>query len=215
MTVAIVALGSYLVFGNELSVGALVAFQMLASRVAAPLVQAVALIHEYQETLLSVRMLGVVMNEQPEGLRAGRGLRHPIRGDIEFDSVTFNYPGVPAPALNAVNFSIRAGTVFGVVGRSGSGKSTLTRLVRGMYSAQAGAVRIDGHDVREHDLAHLRVSIGVVLQDNFLFRGTVQENIGITRPDATFEQSSARTSHARRPTARPMSRTRARRRVKR
>jgi len=78
--------------------------------------------------------------------------------------------------------------VFGIVGKSGSGKTTVTRLIQGLYQMQRGLVRIDGFDSRELDLVHLRRSIGVVLQDNFLFHGTVRENIAAARPDATFEE---------------------------
>jgi len=91
-------------------------------------------------------------------------------------------------ALDNVSFAINAGSVFGVVGRSGSGKTTVTRLLQGLYPIQQGIIRIGGHDVREIDLVHLRKNVGVVLQDNFLFRGTVRENIAAARPDATFEQ---------------------------
>src|SRR5262249_45021356 len=75
-----------------------------------------------------------------------------------------------------------------IVGRSGSGKTTLTRLIRAMYPIQLGSVRIDGHDIRELDLPHLRSQVGVVMQQCFLFRGTVRENIAATKPDATLEE---------------------------
>jgi subfamily B ATP-binding cassette protein HlyB/CyaB len=90
-------------------------------------------------------------------------------------------------ALDRADFNVPAGTVVGIVGRSGSGKTTLTRLIQGMYPVQEGIVRFDGIDAREIDLSHLRRQIGVVLQDNFLFRGSVRENISAARPDASFE----------------------------
>jgi subfamily B ATP-binding cassette protein HlyB/CyaB len=87
-----------------------------------------------------------------------------------------------------VSFTIPPGSVIGVVGRSGSGKTTLARLVQGLYPIQEGAVRFDGLNVRDIDVVHLRRNIGVVLQETFLFHGTVRENIAITKPDATFEE---------------------------
>jgi ATP-binding cassette subfamily B protein len=78
--------------------------------------------------------------------------------------------------------------VFGIVGRSGSGKTTLTRLISGLYPIQQGLLRIDGFDAREIDLVHLRTNLGLVLQENFLFRGTVRENIACVKRDATFEE---------------------------
>jgi ATP-binding cassette subfamily B protein len=133
-------------------------------------------------------MLGEVMNQRVE--RDGRrdGLRPAVIGEIEFRNVSFRYrPDAPL-ALDDVSFSIPAGSIFGVVGRSGSGKTTVTRLIQGLYPVQQGLIRIGGHDVRELDLVHLRRSVGVVLQDNFLFRGTVRENIAAAKPDASFEQ---------------------------
>jgi subfamily B ATP-binding cassette protein HlyB/CyaB len=187
MNVAIIGFGALAVFDGSLTIGALIAFNMLASRVSGPLVQIVATIHEYQDVALSVRMLGEVMNAQPERDRALRGLQPPLRGNVEFDGVTFRYAPDAAPALDDVSFTIPMGSIFGVVGRSGSGKTTLTRLVQGLYPFQLGVLRIDGYDLRELDLAHLRQHIGVVLQDSFLFRGTIRENIGAAKPDASFE----------------------------
>ncbi|HWK68788.1 MAG TPA: peptidase domain-containing ABC transporter [Rhizobiaceae bacterium] len=188
MSVAIVGLGALDVFDGAMTIGALVAFNMLAGRVSGPLVQIVTMVHEYQEVALSVRMLGEVMNERPEQHGRARGLRPELRGHIEFDKVSFRYaPDVP-PALDDVSFTVPAGSVFGLVGKSGSGKTTVTRLVQGLYPIQQGLIRIDGHDSREVDLVHLRKSIGVVLQDSFLFRGTVRENIAAAKPDASLEE---------------------------
>ncbi|PWR17614.1 peptidase domain-containing ABC transporter [Zavarzinia compransoris] len=187
MQVAIIAIGALLVFDGGMSVGALVAFQMLAGRVLGPLSQLTGLISEFQETLLSVRMLGEVMNAPPERRAGQSGARPPMRGHIEFDAVTFRYPGVLRPALDRVSLSLPAGAVVGIVGRSGSGKTTLTRLIQGFHAAEEGVLRIDGVDVRAIDLAHLRQNIGTVLQENFLFRGTVRDNIAMTRPEAPVE----------------------------
>lgn len=188
MAVAIIGLGALQVFDGTMSVGALIAFNMLAGRVSGPLVQIVTMVHEYQEVALSVRMLGVVMNEKVE--RSGRteGLRPDLAGGIDFENVAFRYRQDGGYALNDISFSVPGGSVMGVVGRSGSGKSTVTRLIQGLYPVQQGLIRIGGHDVRELDLNHLRRSVGVVLQDNFLFRGTVRDNIAAAKPDATFEQ---------------------------
>lgn len=188
MMVSLIAIGAYAVFDQNLTLGALIAFQMLAGRVVSPLVQMVSLVHEYQETAISVRMLGEILNRPAEGTRASGGLEPKILGRIEFEDITFRYAPNAPPALQHLTFNIPAGKVVGIVGRSGSGKSTLTRLIQGLYPIQEGIIRIDGVDIREFDLAHLRNNIGVVLQDNFLFRGTIQENISITKPHASFEE---------------------------
>ncbi len=187
MTIAVVGLGAAQVIDKEMTVGTLIAFQMLAGRVTGPLVQIVGLVHEIQETGLSVKMLGEVMNHPPERLSSG-GLRPPVQGGITFEDVTFRYPGSSLAALDRISLSIAPGQVIGVVGRSGSGKSTLTKLIQSLYPVQEGLIRFDGVDLREIDLAYLRRNIGVVLQENFMFRGTIRENIAMTKPDASFEQ---------------------------
>ncbi|MDI1278992.1 peptidase domain-containing ABC transporter [Methylobacter sp.] len=188
LPVTIIVIGAQDVFDQTLSVGALIAFQMLSGRVSAPLLAIVGLINEYEQTALSVRMLGEVMNRPPEGRMGAGGLRPQFVGEIAFQDVTFRYPGASATALDRATFTIPAGAIVGVVGRSGSGKTTLTKLIQGLYSVQEGIVRFDGTDAREIDLAHLRRQIGVVLQENFLFRGTVRDNISMAKPDASFEE---------------------------
>ncbi|HMP78261.1 MAG TPA: peptidase domain-containing ABC transporter [Pirellulaceae bacterium] len=187
LTVAIIWFGTSLVFSGELTVGALIAFQMIAGRVTSPLVQLVSLVHSYQEAALSVRMLGSVMN-RPREPGVGHGLRPDIQGRIEFEDVSFQYTPTTSPALDRVSLKIPAGAVIGVVGRSGSGKTTLTRLIQGMYQPQSGVLRVDGFDIRELDVTFLRQNLGVVLQENFLFRGTVRENIAMAKPNTTFQE---------------------------
>ncbi|SFV13466.1 peptidase domain-containing ABC transporter [Pseudoduganella namucuonensis] len=196
MPVTIIVLGAQEVFDNALSVGALIAFQMLSSRVTQPLISVVGLVNEYQETALSVKMLGEVMNRAPEGRAGAGGLRPVLNGEIKFEDVTFRYPGSTVSALDRTNFTITPGTVVGIVGRSGSGKTTLTKVVQGLYGVQEGIIRFDGIDAREIELSHLRRQIGVVLQENFLFRGTVRENLIVTKPDATFEEIAEATAAA-------------------
>lgn len=188
MPVTIIVIGAQGVFDQTMSVGVLIAFQMISGRVVNPLLQIVSLINEYQQTALSVRMLGEVMNRPSEGRGAAGGLRPLLKGDIAFDDVTFRYPGSSVTALDRAKFAIKAGSVVGIVGRSGSGKTTLTKLIQGLYPVQEGIIRFDGIDAREIDLSHLRKQIGVVLQENFLFRGTVRENLLVTKPDATLEE---------------------------
>ena len=186
MTITVIWLGAWMVFEHQLSVGALIAFQMLAGRVTGPLVKLVGLIHEYQQIALSVKMLGVVMNTPQEP--QGGGVRNPLRGAIEFEHITFQYrPDLPA-VIRDFSLSVKPGTTLGIVGRSGSGKTTITKLLQGLYPVMQGLIKIDGIDLREIDKSHLRSSIGVVLQENYFFSGTVRENISLTKRSASLEE---------------------------
>jgi ATP-binding cassette subfamily B protein len=184
MQISILGFGAVAVFDGALSIGALVAFTMLSGRVTGPLVQIVALINEYQEAALSVRMLGRVMNTAPERSGQARLARPAITGALAFDQVSFRYPGAAMPALDRISFRVDPGQIIGVVGRSGSGKTTVTRLIQAIHTPQAGLIRLGEMDLRHIELTHLRRGIGVVLQENLLFRGTIRENIAAARPDA-------------------------------
>ncbi|WP_240757169.1 peptidase domain-containing ABC transporter [Roseicella aquatilis] len=188
MQISVLGIGAVAVFDGTLSIGALVAFTMLSGRVTGPLVQMVGLINEYQDAALSVKMLGVIMNTAPERSAGIRQARPPLTGRLEFDQVTFRYPGAAMPALDQVSFRVEEGQVIGVVGRSGSGKTTVTRLIQAIHQPQDGLIRLDGVDIRHVDLTYLRRGIGVVLQDNLLFRGTIRDNIAAARPDASLDE---------------------------
>ncbi|MDD7752232.1 MAG: peptidase domain-containing ABC transporter [bacterium] len=186
MFVAVIWFGAKSVFDGTLSVGALIAFQMLSGRVTAPLVRIVGLVHEYQQTALSVKMLGVVMN--CPGEQVGGSLHHQLRGEISIENVSFQYTHDGPRVIKDCNLHIAPGTTVGLVGRSGSGKTTLTKLVQGLYPLQAGIIKFDGIDIREIDRSSLRSNIGIVLQDNYFFYGTVRENLTLTKKEASMEE---------------------------
>ncbi len=167
--------------------GTLFAFVMLSQRVAAPLMQMSQLIQQYDEARTAIGMVGSLVNQAPEEGRSGHGVRTELQGHVEFAKVRFQYRGALRPALNDISFEIPLGTTLGVMGRSGSGKTTITRLIQRLHSDYLGLIKIDGVDVRQYDLTHLRSSLGVVLQENFLFSGTIRQNITIAKPDASFE----------------------------
>lgn len=186
MFIAIIWIGAYLVFEHTITVGALIAFQMLSGRVTGPLVHIVGLVHEYQQTLLSVRMLGVVMNAPPE--QVGGSLHHQLHGELSIEDVSFRYSPDTPMVIKNFSLQIPPGMTIGLVGRSGSGKTTLTKLIQGLYPLQTGIIKYDGIDIREIDRSSLRSSIGIVLQDNYFFQGTVRENLALTKKDATMEE---------------------------
>ena len=190
MTSGVFALAVYLAVTSkdQVYVGALVAFIMLTSRVAAPLIQLAHLVQQYDEAQFAVETIAALVNQPPEEGRGRPGVRTPLIGRIEFNGVRFRYPQTSQPALDDVSFTIPDGTIFGIMGRSGSGKTTVTRLLQRLHSNYDGLIKIDGTDLREIDIDHLRSSLGVVLQDNFLFSGTIRETIAAARSSASFEE---------------------------
>jgi subfamily B ATP-binding cassette protein HlyB/CyaB len=191
MWIGIVMIGAYMALSDEtgLAAGSLFAFMMLSQRVSAPLVGLARLMEEWEEVGGAMGQAADVLNRPLEIDNASTGVRPKFSGAVTFDEVTFTYPGTKVPALSKISFSIPAGTMLGLVGRSGSGKSTVTRLLQGINREYSGFVKIDGADLRSINLRHLRSSFGVVLQENFLFRGSIRENILAGRPGLTLDDA--------------------------
>jgi len=150
------------------------------------------LLTQLDEARLAIGFIARVVNQPAEKGRLGFGLRTALVGRIEFHEVTFRYTGTSLPALDRVSFIIPEGSVFGIVGRSGSGKTTVTRLLQLLHADFNGLIKIDGNDVRQIDLDHLRSSLGVVLQENFLFSGSLRDTIAAAKIDASLRKSSRR-----------------------
>lgn len=186
MHLTIIWFGAQLVLTEQMTIGALVAFNIMANRATAPLVQIVSIISKFQETGLSLRMLAGVLNERPERHRRG-GITPSLSGQLSVERLCFSYGRNLPPVLDDVSFEIPAGARVGIVGPSGSGKSTLAKLLQGLCQPQSGYVRFDGYSVGEFDLAYLRSALGVVQQESFLFKGTVSDNIAIGYPQASRE----------------------------
>jgi subfamily B ATP-binding cassette protein HlyB/CyaB len=185
----VMLLGAYLavVSKNDTEIGSLMAFTMISMRVASPLISFAKLMQDFEDVRATMGEAQAVLNNPPEVRGIDRGLRPVFAGAIEFDGVSFTYNGTMRPALDDVNFSVPPGTMLGLVGRSGSGKSTITRLLQGISRDYSGFVKIDGVELRSINLRHLRRNFGVVLQENFLFRGSIRDNIIGGRPGLTME----------------------------
>ena len=172
----------------EITVGDLIAFQMLAGQLIAPIMRLVNMWQYFQQTRVSMERLGDIMNEETEpAFNPGRTTLPSIKGSIDIDRMSFRYSEEGDRVLDQIRLSIPAGTKVGIVGRSGSGKSTLTKLIQRLYTPETGRILIDGVDIAQVEPAWLRRQIGVVLQDSMLFSGTIEENIRIACPNATHE----------------------------
>lgn len=182
--------GALLVLQGKLTLGQLIAFRIIAGYVTNPLLRLIQLWQNFQETALSLERLGDILDTPREVEEADRhNIPMPtIKGAIKYENVAFRFPNSPTRQLENVCLDLPAGTFVGVVGQSGAGKSTLTKVVPRLYDLEAGRVLIDGYDIGKVELYSLRQQIGMVLQDTLLFDTTVQENIGLTNPDATPEE---------------------------
>ncbi|MDF5725184.1 MAG: type I secretion system permease/ATPase [Rhizonema sp. PD37] len=187
-TLLILWFGAKLTIEHKLTIGQLVAFQMLSARVTGPLLRLVQLWQNLQQVLLSVDRIGDILNVSPEA-EPGTGLvLPPLKGQVIFEQVFFRYRANTEPILRGISFTAQPGQFVGIVGRSGSGKSTLSKLLQRLYQIESGRILIDGFDIKSADLASLRQQIAVVLQEDFLFNGTILENITLGDPDITSQQ---------------------------
>ncbi|NBI12836.1 type I secretion system permease/ATPase, partial [[Haemophilus] felis] len=180
-------LGAHLVISGDLTVGQLIAFNMLASQVAAPVIRLAQLWQDFQQVGISVSRLGDILNTPTENPQ-NKLVPPEIKGDISFKEVSFRYRPEGKNVLNHISLSIKAGEIIGIVGRSGSGKSTLTKLIQRMYVPSQGNVFIDGNDISLVDPSWLRRQIGVVLQDNILLNRSIRDNIALTNPAMPIER---------------------------
>ena len=186
VTLAVLWLGAGQVMAGNLTVGQLVAFNMLAGQVTQPVLRLVNLWRTFQEAQLSIDRLGDLLNTPAEpAFNLNRTTLSKVRGDIEFDQVVFHYQTDGPDVLKKVSFRIGAGQRVGIVGPSGSGKSTLMKLVQRLYVPESGRVLVDGIDTSQVEPSWLRQQIGFVLQESFLFNGTIAENIAMPLAGAT------------------------------
>jgi subfamily B ATP-binding cassette protein HlyB/CyaB len=185
----ILVFGAKLVIDGRLSIGQLVAFRMLSGRVSGPVLRLVQLWQEYQQANLSVKRIGDIFNTPTEIKSENMISSVPrIQGRIRFDNVRFRYRIDGSDVLHGISFEMKENMIYGLVGRSGSGKSTISKLIQRLYIPQAGKITIDGMDVALLPPALLRGQIGVVLQENFMFNGTVADNISIHCKECSIEK---------------------------
>jgi subfamily B ATP-binding cassette protein HlyB/CyaB len=188
-TVAILWIGAYQVMNGNLSIGQLIAFNMLAGRVTGPMLRVVQLWQDLQQAGISVQRLGDILNVPPEpSYQPTKTTLPSLTGHVVFDQVTFRYRMDGREILKKVSFDVAAGKTVGIVGRSGSGKSTIAKLIQRLYVQEAGRILVDNVDLAQMDPAWLRRQIGVVLQENFLFNRSVRDNIALADPGIPMER---------------------------
>ena len=183
VTAAILYVGAKLVIGGSLTIGELVAFNMLAGRVSGPVLRLAQMWQDFHQARLSVARLGDILNTPVEPtFSPSRSALPAMRGEIAFGHVAFRYRIDGPQVLHDVSFSIPAGQVVGIVGPSGSGKSTLAKLIQRLYVPESGRVSVDGADLAMVDSTWLRRQMGIVLQENILFNCSIRDNIALAEP---------------------------------
>ena len=187
MTIAILYFGVKLVIENKLTIGQLIAFQMFSNQFSAPILRLVNLWNEFQQCLLGIDRLGDILNT-PVEVQSSKSITLPqLHGAVKFDNISFKYSPNTPYVINNFKYNIAPGMSVGIVGRSGSGKSTITKLIQRLYIPNEGTIYIDCVDIRQMNPTWLRYNIGVVLQENYLFAGSIRENISLPKPDAPIE----------------------------
>jgi ABC-type multidrug transport system fused ATPase/permease subunit len=184
----IMFLGARQVAAHRMDIGDFVMYTALLAFMIAPVVQIVNIGTQISEALAGLERTRQILRERPEDEDPKRTVVLPaLEGHVEFENVSFAYEE-GKPVLHDISFDSRPGTVTALVGSSGSGKSTIIGLINAFHSPQQGQVLVDGFDLSTVSLASYRVQLGLVLQDSFLFDGSIRENVAFSRPAATEEQ---------------------------
>lgn len=187
-TVLVLFFGAQAVINGDMTVGGLIAFNMIMNQVTSPILRLSQLWQDFQQTQVSIERLGDILNSAPESQRLGQVSLPPARGAVKISGVTFRYVASGTETLAGIDLEIPVGQVVGIVGPSGSGKSTLAKLIQRLYRPERGQILIDGIDIAQVDTAWLRRQIGVVLQENILFNRTIHENIALASPGMSRAQ---------------------------
>jgi ABC-type multidrug transport system fused ATPase/permease subunit len=184
----VIQIGGHKVISGDISPGDFVRYTVFLGLLVAPIFQIVAIGTQITEALAGLERTREILNEKPEDEIPGRTVRMDrIRGQVAFESVNFSYDS-GKPVLFDINFQTEPGTVTALVGPSGAGKSTIIGLIAAFYTPTSGQVLVDAIDLAKVRLDSYRTQLGVVLQETFLFDGTIRENVSFARPEASEEQ---------------------------
>lgn len=186
-TYLVIYIGGSKVLGEQMSLGALVQYMTYVAMIYDPLIWLMELPRLLADTTVSAARVFEILDEDSDVKEKEHAIKLDIKGDIRFEDVSFGYK-VYHPVLKNIDCEIHAGEMIGIVGHSGVGKSTMINLIMRLYDCTGGKILIDGVDIKDISQESLRSQIGVVLQETFLFEGSVYENIRYSKPDATFDE---------------------------
>ena len=197
--VCIMWFGGGFILQGDMSVGQLTAFLSYVLQVLNSVMMFSGAFLQMTRSLASARRIREVLTEQPDLANAADPLETVPNGQIDFEGVSFKYnAAAQKSALSDITLHIPAGATVGIIGGTGSAKTTLVQLIPRLYDATEGTVKVGGRDVRDYDLTALRDAVGIVLQKNLLFSGTIRDNLKWGNPDAAEEQlwAACRAAHA-------------------
>lgn len=186
-SVGVIWVGANLVMTLEMTIGQLIAFNMMASHVSQPIAKLIELWQQFIQARVAVDKLGDMLNLPIELEQGSHTPTKPLVGELQLRQLVFSYQPDLGPVLQGINLQLNAGETLGIVGPSGSGKSTLTKLIQKLYAPDSGDILIDGMPLHGLDSCYLRSQIGVVLQENYLFNRSVRSNIAVTDPAAPLD----------------------------
>ena len=176
--IAIIFYGVFLIQDGIVTMGALIATVILSGRTLAPLTQLANALTRVNSARTAFKTINDLMSKPVDRPETDNPISRPVlKGDIEFRNVSFRYPGAPSDTLTDLSFTIRSGEKVVIMGKMGSGKSTIARLLSGLYEPASGSILVDGVDIRQIDPADFRRNVGFMLQETWLFSGSIKENI--------------------------------------
>ena len=182
VSVVLIIWGVYLIKEGQLTMGALIGCNILVSRSMAPIMQLSTMLNRMQQSRMALKALDAIMQLPSEREDKPYVNYEELEASFSTENLVFNYPQAERPSLNNVSIHIKAGERVGILGAMGSGKTTLSRMLAGLYQPTEGAVKFGGVDLRQMDITELRSRIGFLPQDNFLFYGTIRDNIALGAP---------------------------------
>lgn len=185
----------FAVLGDDLTLAEYILILSYVGMLYAPVSELISVVQTILPAKVGIRRVFEIMDLEPEVVDRPDGLRQGIDGGVKFDQVCFAYPQGDQ-VLSDVTFDVQPGETIAFVGPSGSGKSTIANLIARFYDRSLGDIYIDGRDIQEYTLRTLRDQMSIVLQETFLFRGTILDNIRYGKPDATMEEISAAAQQA-------------------
>ncbi|TQR20287.1 ABC transporter ATP-binding protein [Psychrobacillus vulpis] len=186
--VLVIWFGGIRIDGGNMQIGDLMAFIQYIMQIMFALVMASMMFVMVPRAAVSANRINEVLSKKPTSLNEGEKTADRERGTLEFDHVSFSYPGAEEPVLSNIHFQAKSGEVTAIIGGTGAGKSTLVNLIPRFYDVTSGAIRVNGVDIRDTSQEEVRSKIGFVPQKALLFSGTINENIRFGKKDATQEE---------------------------